>query len=105
MALDLEGDLDAKINRQNGEADLRVMALHMAEETHLLDLQQAIDPIPLLKELEDTHIYVHGAEFDIAALHHRYGFTPKHVPKDTLNLSRLIYAGEETSHKLLDCLE
>jgi hypothetical protein len=94
VALDLEGDLDAKINRLRGKEGIRVLSLHLAGETHLLDLH-AVDPTPLLKVLEDTPLYVHGAEFDIAALHHRYGFVPKHAPRDTLNLSRLVYAGEE----------
>jgi len=75
VALDLEGDLDAKVNRLHRESGIRVLSVHLAGETHLLDLR-AVDPTPLLKVLEDIPIYVHGAEFDIAALHHRYGLAP-----------------------------
>ena len=65
--------------------------------------------------LKDKAVYVHGAEFDLPFLYHRYGFEPPENVIDTLHLSQVARAGEwkekedggweRERHSLNDALE
>ncbi len=75
------------------EDRVRLLSLRVGDRTVLVDCF-AVDPVPVLEAMKGKTVYVHGAEFDLPFLHHRYGFGPPEDVVDTLHLSQVVRAGE-----------
>jgi hypothetical protein len=115
----LEGVAEAAIDLETTglspvEDSVRVLSVHAGGKSVLIDAFEA-DPSPVLEILKGKTLYVHGAEFDLPFLYHRYGFEPPENMVDTLHLSQVARAGEwkekegggweRKRHSLKDALE
>jgi DNA polymerase-1 len=100
--------LDLETSGLNPRLD-RVRLLSLAADTsddrmvsYLVDCF-AVDPSPLWDILAGKPLVGHNLAFDLQFLE-RMGFTPQGRLHDTMLLSQLLYAGQQESHKLQDCV-